>query len=856
MAHVMARLHRWIIRILEPRVLFLLALLLVALGCVAHGLAGVVRELDAGLLLTVATLGALAGWMMAAIRLPGWLMGVLASLLGAEVVLVRVGRLGGKLATMVWALVSLIGEILRWLLRGWRLALSKAGGIEDGVWKLAGPLPDWRAIWLALAELWADISTLLDRGRGWVLGLIGGHPTFDPVATALVWSLAMWAVAVWAGWTVRRHRPLRGIAPAGALLMVTFFYTGAKPTVLPALLGTTLLLMAMIRHDVRERRWRAICIDFPSDLWKDLAVATAALSLALVVTAVLTPSISIRRIVEFAEQLTRRQEDETEWVAESFGLEAQPQPDRSGLSQVSITSMPYLHPIGSRPELSWQVVMVIYTDDLQPDLGQSQVAASDRNLLGLSGPQRHYYWRSTTYDRYDGHGWSTGGAVMLQYEAGEPVVSGGIPFHRVVRQEVQVVGGLDEMLYVAGILVTADRDFSVAWRSPSKDIFGTFISSTDPSAGGSTGSPRGSGQSSERRKATTYRADSLVPVVSEEQLRSAGSDYPEWVRERYLALPDRVPDRVLALARDLTATEPTPYDQARAIESYLRAFPYTLDVPSPPLDRDTADYFLFDLRGGHCDYYATAMVVLARAVALPARLVVGYASGTYDAAHARYIVTEADAHAWVEVYFPEYGWVEFEPTGSRPPIERLAEPCPIEWPEPEEPLEPVATERSRVAQFGWLGVSGALVVAMLVGIAWWAADAWWLRRLTPATAMATLYRRLQRHGQRLGMAMREGDTPYEFAASFAGHLADLARGRLGEMALASAVQEAQRLVSLYVQASYTPRPPDTNDQRQAIQIWRRLGRRLWVAWVLQRWRRSPPRRFFEALNCCGTGRGR
>jgi hypothetical protein len=380
---------------------------------------------------------------------------------------------------------------------------------------------------------------------------------------------------------------------------------------------------------------------------------------------------------------------------------------------------------------------------------------------------------------------------------------------------------------VAGTLVTADHDFSVTWRSH-EDAFGASI------------------------KATTYRADSLVPVASEEQLRSAGSDYPEWVRDRYLTLPDRVPDRVLALARDLTATEPTPYDRALAIESYLRTFSYTLDVPRPPFDQDAADYFLFDLQRGHCEYYATAMVVLARAAGLPARLVIGYASGTYDVDNARYIVTEADAHAWGEVYFPEYGWVEFEPTAGRPPIERLAESRPIEWPEPEEPLEPAVTIRSRVAQFWWLGVLGALAVATSVGIVWWAADVWRLRLLAPTAAVATLHRRLQRHGRRLAVPMREGDTPYEFATSFAEHLANLARDKYWwDIALAPAVQEAQRLVSLYVQASYTPRPPNSDDQRQAIQTWRWLRRRLWMAWVLQRWWGSPLRRFIKTLNAGG-----
>jgi hypothetical protein len=827
---VMARLFRWIVRRLGPRALFLLALLLVALGSVAHGLADVVRELDAGLLLTVATLGALAGWMMATTHLPGWLAGISAPLLGTAVVLVRVGRLGEKLAAMVWAVASLIGEIWYWLLReGWR--------IENGGWRPASPPPNWIAVSKILAELWTDTSTLLDRGREWALGLVVGNPAFDPVATALAWSLAMWAVAVWAGWMVRRHhQPLQGIAPAGALLMATFSYTGAKPTVLLTLLGMTLLLMAMVQHYARERRWQATRIDFSSDIWKDLAVAAALLSLALVATAALMPSISVRRIIEFTQQRIEDQEDETELVTKSLGLEAQPNLKRPVLSRVRASDIPRSHTISLRPQLSRKVVMVIRTSDLlRHDLRRSRLAPIDRDLSGLSEPPWRYYWRSIVYDHYTGRGWTTSQTKMVEYGAGEPVISEDMPFHRVLRQEVQVVVDpstssghrLDEMLHVAGTLITADQDFSVAWRSH-QDAFAA---------------------SSE---ATTYRADSLVPVISEEQLRSAGSNYPEWVKDRYLALPEQVPDRVLALARDLTATEPTPYDRALTIESYLRTFSYTLDVPSPPFSRDAADYFLFDLQRGHCDYYATTMAVLARAAGLPARLVVGYVGGTYDADNVRYLVTEADAHAWVEVYFPEYGWVEFEPTAGRPPIERQAESLPIEWPEPEEPLEPAVMDQGKLAQLGWPEMLGALALVSLMGIVWWAADIWRLRLLTPVAAVATLYQRLQHHGQRLGMPMREGDTPYEFATSFARHFANLVRGNYWwDTALAPAVQEGQRLVSLYVQASYTPRPPNTDDQRRVIQTWQWLRRRLWVAWVLQRWWRSPLRRFIKTLNVGG-----
>jgi hypothetical protein len=230
------------------------------------------------------------------------------------------------------------------------------------------------------------------------------------------------------------------------------------------------------------------------------------------------------------------------------------------------------------------------------------------------------------------------------------------------------------------------------------------------------------------------------------------------------------------------------------------------------------------------------MVVLARAAGLPARLVVGYFSGIYDADQARYIVTEADAHAWVEVYFPVYGWVEFEPTGGRSPMERSAEPPPIEWPEPEESLGTVTAGQSKLKQFWWLGILGGLTSLALAGITWSVADSWRLHLSTPVAAVAILYRRLRQHGQRLAVPMWDGDTPYEFATSFAEHITGLARGRYWNAALAPAIQEAQRLVNLHVQASYAPFPPNTDDRRQAIQTWRQLRRRLWAAWVWQRTR--------------------
>jgi hypothetical protein len=251
-------------------------------------------------------------------------------------------------------------------------------------------------------------------------------------------------------------------------------------------------------------------------------------------------------------------------------------------------------------------------------------------------------------------------------------------------------------------------------------------------------------------------------------------------------------------------------------------------VSAPPLERDVADYFLFDLRQGYCDYYATAMVVLARMAGLPARLVVGYASGTYDPENARYVVTEADAHSWVEVYFSGYGWIEFEPTAGREGIERL--------PAAGVPQEIPAPDTGGVGQLGWLILLVGLVGFGLLGLGawtWWILDGWRLQRLSPLMAVATIYQRLWRHGHALTVAPQAGCTPFEFAAQLTGRVQALAQGRRwGDASLMA--RQVRGLTTLYVRGLYSPRRIDAAEKLRAIVTWRQLRRRLWLARIWQK----------------------
>ena len=137
---------------------------------------------------------------------------------------------------------------------------------------------------------------------------------------------------------------------------------------------------------------------------------------------------------------------------------------------------------------------------------------------------------------------------------------------------------------------------------------------------------------------------------------------------RYLQLPKQLPQRVVGLAHQITDSHDTVYDKARAIEDYFKrsGFKYeTENVQVPAEDEDYVDQFLFETKLGYCDNFSTSMVVLLRSVGIQARWVKGFASGerisSEDGMHT-YIVTNNDAHSWVEAYIDGIGWMPFEPT--------------------------------------------------------------------------------------------------------------------------------------------------------------------------------------------------
>jgi protein-glutamine gamma-glutamyltransferase len=167
------------------------------------------------------------------------------------------------------------------------------------------------------------------------------------------------------------------------------------------------------------------------------------------------------------------------------------------------------------------------------------------------------------------------------------------------------------------------------------------------------------------RPVSAYDAESDVARRGPEELRSAGQDYPPAVLLNYLQLP-RLDPRVAPLAQQITAAESNNYDKAVVLERYLRThFGYTLQLGHAP-HGDPLAYFLFERKQGHCEYFASAMAVMLRALRIPSRVVNGFRTGEFNDVTSQYLVRASNAHSWVEAYFPEYGWISFDPTPAAP----------------------------------------------------------------------------------------------------------------------------------------------------------------------------------------------
>jgi len=341
--------------------------------------------------------------------------------------------------------------------------------------------------------------------------------------------------------------------------------------------------------------------------------------------------------------------------AERHGMEA-PLPDRpfglaaAAVTVVTLTSAALVFVLFPRAARGWPgageamaTSIAGFSDQISIGEVGSSIYSNPRVVLRVEFPDGMpsnflgLHWRGRSYDRFDGMRWTRSEGIRPSrvpenwYRERWPE---GLLRQRVyaARLDVRVLFGVSPVI---GVL-------------PESEIYPMYDNVGDWSYWGSS--------------APVYTALSRTERPPDDLLRAAERGYmPD--RSRYLQLP-RLPDRIAALADSVVsaAGAETRFDRAVALERFLRSsFGYTRELPATAREA-TLDHFLFHRREGHCEYFSTAMVVLLRSLGIHARNVNGFLGGRWNEFGQYLAVTQNEAHSWVEVWFPNYGWVAFDPT--------------------------------------------------------------------------------------------------------------------------------------------------------------------------------------------------
>jgi transglutaminase-like putative cysteine protease len=411
-----------------------------------------------------------------------------------------------------------------------------------------------------------------------------------------------------------------------------------------------------------------------------------------------------------------------------------------------------------------------------------------------AGDKTKYYWQAVAYDKFDGNGWSWSTEATSSRDPRQPVLDGTLePPIADGRRSVSV--DVEPAAYHATRVVSPGAPVSVSRATQLTTIRPDgFFAGLDTKSGNEG-----------------YQVTALVPILgdadpkglTENRLRAAGTDYPAEVKATYLGVPDG------AIGADATALlrrvefavgkDSTPYDLAKALvtEFHSSRFTYSPDISDVDCGQLGVVECFAHYRIGYCQYYATTMAILLRDEGIPTRVVQGFLPGERNSAGVE-TLRNSNSHAWVQVYFPTYGWVDFDPTGgnlgANLPTIPLGSPVPVTPKPSASPLAPGDTGEIRrptstplgagsTATDGGDGPNGtafAVVALLLVGamgILALVAYRRGPRDVNPETA----YRGVTRLAGRLGFGPRPTQTVYEYAASL-GEILPIARPELQTVA--------------------------------------------------------------------------
>ncbi len=684
-----------------------------------------------------------------------------------------------KSTLFAWILIFLYGLLITLI----RLAhlLPTLNLIRQGYWPL-------RAYWLGNSALF------IDRAGSWLIAVSRGNRSQETIMFAFGLGLASWLLSALAVWTViRQRKPLRGLTFLGIALALNGFFGLSPLWYLTAFVGLAVVLSATINFNTMEDKWKERGLDFSDEIRIEMLIYVGVIAMFLMAASMSLPAFSITKAVEaFMSHPWISGAEET--LDEAFGGVRKPRPRPPG-SPGGYGVMPRSYLLGDEPPDLTEIIMMtaVVTDE-------------NGNPVPYDITKR-IHWRSLSYEIYTGRGWT------LTQEREEPISANEIISLPEVASSLELVQDItwvrDERLvrYTLGEPIQFDHEVTLRWRG-----LDDFVRA--------------------RGLETNYQVTTRVSIAEPDELRTTGTtDVDSVILSRYTQLPERLPQRVRDLAQEVAGDLDNPYDQARALEQFLRQYPYSLEVDATPPGLDPVDYFLFDLQSGYCDYYSSSMVVMARSLGIPARVAVGFLSQPPDDNGVQ-TIRQSNGHSWAEVYFAGYGWVEFEPTasfssphdttieqawGTRPPedfIGNLGDTAPL--PERDPIKQPIDWGKilSRV---------GLVVLLLVILVAGWV---WFQRHAEAQDSVLATYGRFQDQAQKLDMAAQPHQTPTEFNQTFQENLDNFSDHPQTQARARTVKPLAARLTELFSEFQYAPDPEDRTDEARTI--WKKMKRPLWL----------------------------
>lgn len=738
--------------------------------------------------------------------------------------------LGGGGWTLVFTLTLLLSMAGALYTAGWSegLDLVQAVVVISAVLGLLLALTRWSGLFAAAYSFLASIPVIVtllhwsffpdltlqealiaiaQRNNAWLLALISGAPAADNLIFVIQLCLLGWWIGHFAIWSLFRHQQvIHAIIPAGIGLLVVVYYSTLNLNGYLIVYLISVLLVAMSVELARNQaRWRAFQIRYAPDIFWDFLKAGLVFALIITTVAWAAPSAvgraTMERMLRPFDAQWRKFEHEWSRLYKSLRYQGPP----------------------------------VRTSKFGKSMGLGgPVNLTDRPIFEAEVSRRSY-WRGATFDFYTGQSWQSTDEDLIIIERNQAINEAWFTRYveitatiRPLEADQDVIFGAPQMLRVS---VPTNAEASRVTKEG--ELYVSLLRSRVPIG-----------------RDAPYQVVSGVSMASQELLRQAGADYPAWVTNSFLQLPDTFPDSVRQVAISVTKPFTNSYDQAVAVEAYLRTLRYDQQIEAPPPDMDAVEYFLFTTKAGYCDYYASAMVTMLRAVGIPARLVVGYTPGEFiqpedlmPQVGGKYRILERNAHAWPEVYFPAYGWVQFEPTASEPLLERptVQNPTPSnsvssppDRPNPDE-LDDLSPDRFGRAPSGpitldppiirWLRANWlrlAVLAGALVGLIGAALVIRWRRRefYRRPELLARLFEVLGRWADRLRVLWLASQTPLERATAFS-------------QAVPEADPTVGRLAELFVAERYGREQPRQEVLAGLIADWERLSPALWKRWLSQ-----------------------